>query len=53
LVVYPSNNFEDLRRELVSRKYSFKTVKAYLYYNKDFLNFAGKNPFEISENDIQ
>ena len=24
--------FEDLRRELVTRKYSYKTVKAYLYY---------------------
>ncbi len=24
--------FEDLRRELVSRKYSYKTVKGYLYY---------------------
>jgi hypothetical protein len=35
-------NFEDLRRELVSRKYSYKTIKAYLYYNKDFINYVGK-----------
>jgi hypothetical protein len=34
--------FEDLRRELVSRKYSYKTVKGYLYYNRDFLNFIKK-----------
>lgn len=26
------HNFEDLRRELVSRKYSYKTVKGYIYY---------------------
>jgi len=30
--------FEDLRRELVSRKYSYKTIKGYIYYNKDFIN---------------
>ena len=30
--------FEDLRRELLSRKYSYKTIKGYLYYNKDFLD---------------
>ncbi|MFH1624457.1 MAG: hypothetical protein ABID54_04790 [Pseudomonadota bacterium] len=34
--------FEDLRRELVSRKYSHQTVKVYLYYNRDLPNFAGK-----------
>jgi hypothetical protein len=26
-------NFEDLRGELVSRKFSYKTVKGYIYYN--------------------
>ncbi|GFO96785.1 uncharacterized protein ig2599ANME_0975, partial [groundwater metagenome] len=33
----PMRDFEDLRRELVSRKYSPKTIKAYIYYNEDFL----------------
>jgi len=26
-------DFEYLRRELVSRKYSYKTIKGYLYFN--------------------
>jgi len=46
-------NFEDPRRELVSRKYSYKTVKVYLYYNKDLLNFTGKKPSEINDIDIK
>lgn len=36
--------FEDLRRELVTRKYSYKTVNGYLYYNRDFLTFIKKEP---------
>jgi hypothetical protein len=35
-------NFEDIRRELVSRKYSYKTVKTYVYFNRDFLYFIKK-----------
>jgi len=49
----PEHTFEDLRRELVSRKYSYKTVKGYLYYNRDFLNFIGKKPSEINDSDIK
>ena len=45
--------FDDLKRELLSRKYSYKTVKGYLYYNRDFLNFIDKNPFDIQESDIK
>jgi len=45
--------FEDLRRELVSRKYSYKTVKGYIYYNKDFLNFTDKEPSEVNDDDIK
>lgn len=47
------SHFEDLRKELVSRKYIYKTVKGYLYYNRDFLNFIGKSPYEITDNDIK
>jgi hypothetical protein len=47
------HNFEDLRRELVSRKYSYKTIKGYVYYNKDFLNFTGKSPYAITDNYIK
>jgi len=49
---YP-HNFEDLRRELVSRKYSYKTVKGYIYYNRDFLNFIKKPPSGVSDSDIK
>lgn len=47
------HDFEDLRRELVSRKYSYKTIKGYIYYNRDFLNFINKKPTEINESDIK
>ncbi|MEO0096066.1 MAG: site-specific tyrosine recombinase/integron integrase [candidate division WOR-3 bacterium] len=46
-------DFKDLRRELLSRKYSYKTIKTYLYFNRDFLNFIGKGPSEITDNDIK
>ena len=45
--------FEDLRRELLSRKYSYKTVKGYLYYNRDFIQFSKKLPAEVNDNDIK
>lgn len=48
----PKFAFEDLRRELVSRKYSYKTIKGYLYYNKDFINHVRKNPSETNDGDI-
>ena len=43
-----SPRFEDLRKELVSRKYNYKTVKGYIYYNRDFLRFTGKDPSNSS-----
>lgn len=45
--------FEDLHKELVARKYSPKTVKAYIYYNKEFLRFAGKIVKEITNEDVR
>ncbi|MDP2753502.1 MAG: phage integrase N-terminal SAM-like domain-containing protein, partial [Nitrospirota bacterium] len=47
------HNFEDLRRELVSRKYSYKTVKGYIYYNRDFLSFIKKETADVRESDIK
>ena len=32
----PSPTLENLRRELLSRKYSYKTVKGYLYFSRSF-----------------
>jgi len=44
---------KDLRRELLSRKYSYKTVKGYIYYNRDFLNFVNKKTSEIDDSNIK
>jgi integrase/recombinase XerD len=49
----PSLYLDNLRRELVSRKYGQKTLKAYLYYNEAILGFAGKNPESISNSDVR
>jgi site-specific recombinase XerD len=45
--------FEDLNRELVSRKYSRKTIKSYLHYNEDFLRFTKKNSSDVDTNDVK
>lgn len=45
--------FEDLRRELMSRKYSPRTVKAHIYCNKNFLEFTVKSAENITEKDIK
>ncbi|MDI6889133.1 MAG: tyrosine-type recombinase/integrase [Methanocellales archaeon] len=49
----PKEEFEYLRRELVSRKYSPKTIKAYIHYNRDFLRFIEKKPEEAANDDIK
>ncbi len=46
-ILFSEYNFEDLRRELVSRKYSYKTVKGYVYYNRDFWGFVVKSPSRL------
>ncbi|MCX8167218.1 MAG: site-specific integrase [Candidatus Micrarchaeota archaeon] len=46
-------DFENLRRELVSRKYSYKTIKSYIFYNRDFLNFTCKKPSDTTDSDIK
>jgi site-specific recombinase XerD len=43
----------NLERELKIRGFSFKTIKAYLHYNRKFLNFARKSTKEISNEDIK
>ena len=49
----PMRDFEDLKRDLVSRKYSPKTIKAYTYYNEDLLMFAKKSPVDVVDEDIK
>jgi integrase len=44
---------EDLRRGLISRKYSPKTIKAYVHYNEDLLRVTKKSPSDIANEDIK
>ncbi len=44
---------ETLKKELTSRKYSPKTIKAYVQYNKDFLKFTRKMPNEVTNADVR
>jgi len=53
ILLAKDNNVENLRRELLSRKYSYRTVKGYLYYNRDFLSFIRKEPSGINDSDIK
>ncbi len=52
-VITKKYSFKDLKRELISRKYPYKTIKCYLYFNRDFLNFTGKEPSNITDEDIK
>lgn len=42
-----------LQKELSIRKYSRRTIKSYIRYNRDFLLFANNNPEEIENEDIK
>lgn len=44
---------QKLEQDLKIRNYSVKTIKAYLYYNQDFLKFSGKGPREVRSKDIK
>lgn len=49
LIVDTSVWLDNLKKELVTKKYSSKTIKAYLHYNEELLEFSGKNPIHISQ----
>lgn len=46
-------DLQKLETELKIRAFSPQTVKAYLYWNKDFLNNVNKSPEEITEDDVK
>ncbi len=51
---YPSKNpLFQLEQEMKLRGFSPKTIKSYLYYITDILNFANKSPKNINTNDIR
>ena len=49
----PSVWLSKLEKELSARRYSPRTIKAYLHYNEDFLRFTGKNPHEVENSDVK
>jgi integrase/recombinase XerD len=53
LVIEPYFYLISLQKELSIRKYSRRTIKSYLRYNRDFLLFTGKKPEEIVNEDIK
>jgi len=42
LVIDPSIYLDELKKELMLRKYSQRTIKLYLYHNREFLEFFKK-----------
>ena len=40
---------EKLRLEMDARGFMPKTKKAYMWYNQNFLDFAGKRPEDVGE----
>ncbi|MEW5761402.1 MAG: site-specific tyrosine recombinase/integron integrase [Candidatus Thermoplasmatota archaeon] len=45
--------FDDLRKELVARSYSAKTIKSYIHYNEIFLKIVKKLPGEITNEHVR
>jgi site-specific recombinase XerD len=43
---------ESLRKEMDGRSYSVQTVKSYLYFIGDLLQFCGKSPVDLQEGDV-
>jgi hypothetical protein len=46
-VIDPTIYLDELKKELMLRKYSQRTIKLYLYHNREFLRFSKKNPNEV------
>ena len=53
LNIDPSVWLDEVRMELVSRRYSQRTIKLYLYHNREFLEFSKKKPYEVSNADVR
>ena len=51
--VDPSIWLYELEKELIARKYNRRTVKLYLHYNKEFLKFSKKTPYQVSNEDVR
>jgi len=45
--------FDSLKKELELRNFSPKTIKIYLYYNQNLVDYWGKDPRSVNESDIK
>jgi len=45
--------FDKLEKELIARKYSKRTIKLYLHYNRELLKLSRKIPYKVSNNDVR
>jgi len=52
-VIDPTISLDGLKKELMLRKYSQRTIKLYLYHNREFLQFSKENPNEVLNVDIR
>jgi integrase len=48
-----AGHLEDLRRGMIAKRYSSKTVKSYLHYNEELLKFAGKRADEVTNENVK
>ena len=53
LIIDPNFYLLPLQKELKIRKYSVRTIKSYMRYNRVLLLFTGKRPEEIENDDIK
>ena len=53
IIIDPDICLEGLKKELIVRKYSQRTIKLYIYHNREFLKFSKKNPHEMSNTDVR
>jgi site-specific recombinase XerD len=52
-VYFSSSWAEQLETELRARKYSPRTIKSYLHYNRAFCGFARKTPEDVTDGDVK
>ena len=53
IIIDPTIYLDGLKKELMLRKYSQRTIKQYLYHNREFLRFSKKTPHDVSNKDIR
>ena len=52
-ILFDLGYLEILKKELITRRYSAKTIQSYIHYNQEFLVFSKKIPVQITDPDIK